>query len=465
MFNQVPDMSNPTRTSSRPLQQQWSTRISFILAAAGAAVGLGNIWKFPYVAGENGGGAFVLVYLVCIALLGVPMLMAEVLIGRRGQQNPVNSMARLAEEAGARPVWKNVGRLGVLTGFLLLSFYVVVAGWALAYIPLTASGSFAGVEPARIGQMFDGHLQQPLSLVGWSTLVLIMTLGIVGRGVRKGLEKAANLLMPMLFVFLLILVGYATTTGHFDTALAFMFEPNFDQLTASGVLIALGHAFFTLSIGGGAMMIYGSYLSPGVSIARTSILVAVLDTAAALLAGLAIFPIVFAYGLEPGGGPGLIFVTLPIAFGQMPLGTLFGTLFFIMLSVAALTSAFSLIEPAIAWLIEKRGMSRFKASVLSGSGIWLLSLGTVFSFNIGADWTLAGKTFFESLDYLVSGWMLPLGGLLMALFTAWVMKPDATAQELGGDSAGYRLWRVLIRYLVPTVIMIIFLQAIGIISL
>lgn len=459
-------MSNSANAStSRAPAQQWSTRISFILAAAGAAVGLGNIWKFPYVAGENGGGAFVLVYLFCIALLGVPMLMAEVLIGRRGQQNPVNSMASLAREAGAKPAWKNVGRLGVVTGFLLLSFYVVVAGWALAYIPITATGTFVGLQPQEVGQMFDGHLQQPLPLIGWSTLVLLLTLGIVGRGVRKGLEKAANLLMPLLFVFLLILVGYASTTGHFGEAVEFMFKPDFEKLTASGVLIALGHAFFTLSIGGGAMMIYGSYLSPQVSIARTSILVAILDTAAALLAGLAIFPIVFAYGLEPGGGPGLIFVTLPIAFGQMPLGTLFGTLFFLMLSVAALTSAFSLIEPAIAWLTEKRLMSRFKASVLGGSGIWLLSLGTVFSFNIGADWTLAGKTFFESLDYLISGWMLPLGGLLMALFTAWVMKPEATAEELGGDSAAYRLWLVLIRFLVPVVIMVIFLQAIGVITL
>lgn len=459
-------MSNPTKAlSGRAPQQQWSTRISFVLAAAGAAVGLGNIWKFPYVAGENGGGAFVLVYLVCIALLGVPMLMAEVLIGRRGQQNPVNSMAVLAQEANASPAWKNVGRLGVLTGFLLLSFYVVVAGWALAYIPLTASGTFDSLSPPQIGQMFDAHLQQPVALIGWSSLVLLLTLGIVGRGVRQGLEKAANLLMPLLFAFLLVLVGYATTTGHFAAAVDFMFRPDFDKLSASGVLIALGHAFFTLSIGGGAMMIYGSYLSPQVSIARTSILVAVLDTAAALLAGLAIFPIVFAYGLEPGGGPGLIFVTLPIAFGQMPMGALFGTLFFLMLSVAALTSAFSLIEPAIAWLTEKQGMSRLKASMLGGSGIWLLSLGTVFSFNIGADWTLAGKTFFELLDYLISGWMLPLGGLLMALFTAWVMKPETTALELGGDGPGYRFWLLLIRFLVPVVILVIFLQAIGFVNL
>jgi len=457
-------MSHPANIpSGRAPQQQWSTRISFVLAAAGAAVGLGNIWKFPYVAGENGGGAFILVYLACIALLGVPMLMAEVLIGRRGQQNPVNAMASLAQEAGASPAWKNVGRLGVLTGFLLLSFYVVVAGWALAYIPLTASGTFNTLQPAEIGQRFEGHLQQPMALIGWSTLVLLLTLGIVGRGVRQGLEKAANWLMPLLFLFLIILVAYASRAGDFEAALSFMFRPDFDKLTASGILIALGHAFFTLSVGGGAMMIYGSYLSPEVSIARTSILVAILDTAAALLAGLAIFPIVFAYGLEPGGGPGLIFVTLPIAFGQMPLGTLFGTLFFVMLSVAALTSAFSLIEPAIAWLTEKRGMSRLKASALGGSGIWLLSLGTVFSFNIGAGWTLAGKTFFETLDYLISGWMLPLGGLLMALFPAWVMKRETTAFELGGDSAGYRLWLLLIRFLVPVVITVIFLQAIGLV--
>lgn len=449
---------------ARAASQLWSTRIAFILAAAGASVGLGNIWKFPYIAGENGGGAFVLVYLACIALLGVPLLMAEVLIGRRGQQNPINSMATLAREAGASPLWKNVGRLGVLTGFLLLSFYVVVAGWALAYIPITASGTFTELQPAQVGALFDHQLQQPLQLVGWSTLVLVLTLAIVGRGVRQGLEKAANILMPLLFLFLLVLVAFAAGSGHFSEAAAFMFEPDFSKLSASGILVALGHAFFTLSIGGGAMMVYGSYLPAGISIARTSILVAVLDTAAALLAGMAIFPIVFAHGLEPGGGPGLIFVTLPIAFGQMPFGTLFGTLFFVMLSVAALTSAFSLIEPAIAWLTEKVGISRLKASILGGGGIWLLSLGTVFSFNIWQDQKVVGKTFFEALDYLTSGWMLPLGALLMAIFTAWVMKTEATASELGGDSAWYRNWLGLMRYWVPVVILVIFLQATGLIN-
>ena len=450
-------------TTGRAPGQQWSTRLAFVLAAAGAAAGLGNIWKFPYIAGENGGGAFVLVYLVCIALLGIPLLMAEVLIGRRGQQNPVNSMALLAQEAGASPAWMNVGRLGVLTGFLLLSFYVVVAGWALAYIPLTASGAFSRLPPAEIGHHFDTHLHNPLALTGWSTLMLAITLGIVGKGLRSGLEKAANLLMPLLFLclLLLVLVGYAGSQGHFVEAAEFMFRPDFGKLTASGVLLALGHAFFTLSIGGGAMMVYGSYLSPGVSIVRTSILVAVLDTLAALLAGMAIFPIVFAHGLEPAGGPGLIFVTLPIAFGQMPLGTLFGTLFFIMLAVAALTSAFSLIEPAIAWLTEKRGMSRLQACLLSGGAIWILSLGTVFSFNIGANWRLAGKTFFEGLDYLTSGWMLPLGALGMAVFTAWVMKPEHSAQELGGRFGFWRIWQPLMRYLVPVVILVIFLQAVG----
>jgi len=274
-------MNNTSKPSTgRMPAQQWSTRFAFILAAAGAAVGLGNIWKFPYIAGENGGGAFVLVYLACIALLGLPLLMAEVLIGRRGQQNPVNSMASLAQEAGASPLWKNVGRLGVLTGFLLLSFYVVVAGWALAYIPLTASGVFTQLQPAEIGQRFDAHLHNPWVLIGWGTLVLVLTLGIVGRGVRSGLEKAANLLMPLLFLFLLILVGFAASSGHFAEAAAFMFNPDFRKLTASGILLALGHAFFTLSIGGGAMMVYGSYLPKSVSIVRTSILIAILDTAA-----------------------------------------------------------------------------------------------------------------------------------------------------------------------------------------
>gem|GEM_PF-62338 len=339
----------------------WSSRWVFFLAATGSAVGLGNIWKFPYVTGQNGGGAFVLVYLACILLIGIPLLMAEVMIGRRGRANPDGAVARLAREAGASSRWRVVGWLGGLTGFLILSFYLVVAGWALAYVPATFSGGFTGVSGEASGALFGALLADPLRLVVCATLVLAATMLIVGFGVRGGLERSLRFLMPGLFVLMLVLVVYAAIEGEFAQALQFLFVPDFSELTAQSVLVALGHAFFTLSLGCGAMMVYGSYLPEGTSIAKTSILVALADTAVALLAGLAIFPLVFGNALEPGAGPGLIFVTLPIAFGQMPLGQVVGGLFFVMLVIAALTSAISLSEPSIAWLTERFRISRTKA--------------------------------------------------------------------------------------------------------
>ncbi|OCX98117.1 MAG: transporter, partial [Pseudomonas sp. K35] len=286
----------------------WSSRWVFFLAATGSAVGLGNIWKFPYVTGQNGGGAFVLVYLACILLIGIPLLMAEVMIGRRGRANPDGAVARLAREAGASSRWRVVGWLGGLTGFLILSFYLVVAGWALAYVPATFSGGFSGVSGEASGELFGALLADPLRLVVCATLVLAATMLIVGFGVRGGLERSLRFLMPGLFVLMLVLVVYAAIEGEFAQALQFLFVPDFSALTAQSVLVALGHAFFTLSLGCGAMMAYGSYLPEGTSIARTSLLVALADTAVALLAGLAIFPLVFGNALEPGAGPGLIFV-------------------------------------------------------------------------------------------------------------------------------------------------------------
>ncbi|MDT4833674.1 Sodium:neurotransmitter symporter family protein [compost metagenome] len=279
---------------------------------------------------------------------------------------------------------------------------------------------------------------------------------------RDGLERALRFMMPGLFLILLVMVGYAATTGHFMRAVEFLFAPDFSKLTGQGVLMALGHAFFTLSLASGAMMAYGSYLPAGTSIVRTSLLVALADTAVALLAGLAIFPLVFANGLEPGAGPGLIFVTLPIAFGQMPLGALVGGLFFVMLALAALTSTISLIEPAIAWLGERFGMGRVKAVLLSGAAVWLLSLGSVLSFNAWSEVTLFGKTFFDGLDFLTSNLMMPLGGLFTVLFTGWVMQRALAAQALGLEqSGGFGLWWLAIRWITPLAILLMFLHSLG----
>ncbi len=441
---------------------QWTSRWVFILAATGSAVGLGNIWKFPYITGENGGGAFVLVYLLCILCIGIPVMMAEVLLGRRGRQSPVNTMRYLAKESKHSPHWQYLGWAGVLAGFLILSFYSVIAGWAMSYVFRTGAGTFSGASSDAVGAVFNGMLAAPESLLVWHTLFMVMTMVVVARGVRGGIEKAVRFLMPALFVLLLIMVGYAMTTDAFMQGMGFLFNPDFSRLTWNGVLIAMGHAFFTLSLGMGAIMIYGSYLPAGVSIAKTTFMIAAADTLVAILAGLAIFPIVFSYGLEPGAGPGLIFVTLPIAFGQMPGGVLFGTLFFVLLVFAAWSSAISLIEPAITWLVENLGWGRIKACVIAGVTTWFVGLGTVFSFNLWSDAKLFDKTFFDLLDYVTANIMLPLGGLFIAIFVGWVMKRRHTLDELQmSDHLGYKLWYFLIRYVTPLGVVMVFLNAVG----
>jgi len=444
---------------------EWSSRWAFVLAAAGSAVGLGNIWKFPYITGQNGGGAFVLVYLVCIAVIGVPIMMAEVMIGRRGRQSPINTMISLSEEAGRSRYWSVLGWSGVIAGFLILSYYSVIAGWALAYVFRAALGMFSGAGADQVGGIFKDFLASPERLLAWHTIFMVMTMVVVGRGVRSGLEQAVRFLMPALFVLLLVMVGYAMSTDSFVKGLQFMFTPDFSKLSRDSVLIAMGHAFFTLSLGMGAIMIYGSYMPERISIAKTTFLIAGADTLVALMAGMAIFPIVFANHLEPSAGPGLIFVTLPVAFGQMPAGSLFGTIFFVLVVFAAWTSSISLIEPAVTWLVENHNMRRLTACVWSGIVTWILGVGTVLSFNLWSEDKLFGKTFFDLLDYLTANIMLPLGGLFIAVFAAWVMREADVRQELEVvNRVGYRLWRFLVRYVTPVCVVIVFLNAIGVID-
>ena len=461
------------------LHGQWSGRWAFILAATGSAVGLGNIWKFPYITGENGGGAFVLVYLVCIAIIGIPIMIAEVMLGRRGRRSPINTMRHLARDERRSPHWQYLGWAGMIAGFLILSYYSVIAGWALAYFFRTAAGTFTGVTADGAGSIFSALVSDPERLLAWHTIFMVMTIVVVARGVRSGLEQAVRYLMPALFVLLVVLVGYAMNTDAFAKGLSFLFTPDFhallyevddigvEHLSWNSVLVALGHAFFTLSLGMGAIMIYGSYLPERTSIAKTSILIAGMDTLVALLAGMAIFPIVFANGLEAGAGPGLIFQTLPIAFGHMPGGAFFGSLFFLLLTFAAWTSAISLIEPAVTWMVENHGVNRIYASVWAGIATWLLGVGTVLSFNVlsGEEYKLFDRTFFDLLDYLTANIMLPLGGLFIALFAGWQMRRKSNLDELGmGDAFGFRLWSFLIRYVTPLAVVVVFLNAIGVIT-
>jgi NSS family neurotransmitter:Na+ symporter len=443
---------------------EWSSRFAFILAATGSAVGLGNIWKFPYITGENGGGAFVMVYLLCVLLIGIPIMMAETMLGRRSRQNPINTMITLTEEAGADKNWHYLGWMGVTAGFLILSYYSVIAGWASAYVLKAFTGSFFGTDASSIKAIFDDFVGSPIKLLFWHTLFMLATMLIVVRGVKTGLEKAVRFLMPSLFVLLVLMVAYAMTFDeYYDQGIKFLFTPDFSKITADGVLTAMGHAFFTLSLGMGAIMVYGSYLPKHVSIAKTAYVIAGTDTAVALLAGIAIFPIVFASGLEPASGPGLIFQTLPIAFGSMTGGWLFGILFFVMLVFAALTSSISLIEPAVAWLIENKNMSREQACIWSGLVAWVLGFGTVFSFNVWSEFKIFDRTIFQLLDYLTANLMLPIGGFCIAVFAGWIMRQQHTEQELDMPTPlGYQVWRILVRYVSPAAVFLVFLHVVGV---
>jgi NSS family neurotransmitter:Na+ symporter len=458
-------MSEEKRTS---IHGQWSSRWVFILAATGSAVGLGNIWKFPYITGEYGGGAFVLVYLVCVAVIGIPIMMGEVMLGRRGRESPINTMRHLARVEGRHGIWSWVGWMGVLAGFLILSYYSVIAGWAMAYVFRVGSGAIAGADSLAIKNLFGDLVSDPEKLMLWHTVFMVMTIMVVARGVKAGLEKAVRILMPLLLLILLVLVGFAMNTGHFGDAVSFLFKPDFSKLTGGAVLTAMGHAFFTLSLGMGAIMMYGSYLPAGTSIARTSIIISIADTLVALLAGLAIFPIVFSFpDLSPGAGPGLVFQTLPLAFANMPAGILFGTLFFTLLVVAAWTSAISLIEPAVAWLVENHGMTRIRAAVLAGLATWLTGIVTVLSFNHWAfDFDFLGKVksngVFDILDILTANIMLPLGGLLIAIFAGWMMKTKHSQEELALDGS-YKVWLFLIRYITPVLVLLVILNLFGLI--
>jgi len=456
-------LSNQAADSGKrsSLHGHWSSRMAFILAVTGSAVGLGNIWKFPYVAGENGGGAFVLVYLACVALIGMPVMMSEILLGRRGRRNPIATMELLGKEEGKSPNWKWVGGLGVIAGILILSYYSVIGGWTLSYVISSATGTFADAGAPEVTAVRDAFVGSWQKVGLYHTVFMALTIFVVARGVERGLEQAVRFMVPALLVLMLVLLGYSINSGYFGAGVEFMFTPDFSKLTWDSVLAAMGQAFFTLSIGMGAVMAYGAYLPEDTSITGASAAVAIADTSIAILAGLVIFPLVFANDLNPGDGPGLVFITLPLAFGQMAGGVFFSTVFFVLLSFAAWTSAISLMEPAVAWVMEHLNQSRAQAAVLIGVSIWTLGLGTVLSFNVLAEFKFLRGTIFDNLDYLTINIMLPLGGLLIAVFAGWVMCRNSSADELGGAGTSYKLWRFLVRFVAPIGILFVFLKAVG----
>jgi len=449
-------------TTTQQPRTQWLGRWGFVLAATGSAVGLGNIWKFPYITGEFGGGAFVLVYLACILAVGVPVMMTEIALGRRGRGSPIDAVRRVVGESGRGSAWSLLGWMAMLCGFLILSFYVVVAGWSFAYLWKMLSGGLAGSSVEEMASIFAANNASPFNLGLWSTLVTLATMLIVGKGVQAGIEKSVSWMMPGMVVMLLVLIGFGMFSGGFGEALRFLFSFDAGSLSSEGMLAALGHAFFTLSLASGAILTYGSYLPARASIARTTLTVALADTLVALMAGLAIFPVIFANGMSPASGPGLIFMSLPLAFQAMPLGTLFGILFFVMLSMAALTSSISMVEATVSWLTDNKGLSRRAAAWGTGIVLWLVSTLAMLSFNVGADWTLAGKHVFDWLDYLTSRWMMPLGGLGMVMLAGFVLNSQAMRDELGLSAGWHALWLFMVRYVSPLGILVIFVDALGI---
>ncbi|MDR5899323.1 sodium-dependent transporter [Halomonas vilamensis] len=436
---------------------QWSSKMAFVLAAAGSAVGLGNIWRFSYLVGESGGAAFVLVYLACVALVGVPILISEWMIGRRGQKNPIDSMAELAEKSGKTKAWALVGFSGMLAGFLILSFYSVIGGWSLNYTLNAVTGVFSGQDADSISAIFTGMLASPGTLLLWHSAFMLLVIGIVARGVTKGLESAVRSMMPALVILMLILVGYGMTTGHFGETLAFMFSPDWGALDGGVVLAAMGQAFFTLSLGMGIMMAYGSYLGEDVKLLSTARTVIILDTVIALLAGLAIFPIVFANGLDAGEGPGLIFITLPNAFGNMTGGVILGLMFFLLLTFAALTSAISLLEPTVEMLEERTSLPRVTATIVSGIAVWLLGIAALLSFNAWSEFLIFGLNVFDLLDTFTAKILLPLTGLGAVVFVAWRLDRKSVETELELSATGLTVWNIVARVIAPIGVIAVFI--------
>lgn len=429
--------------------EQWQSRAGFLLAALGSAVGLGNLWRFSYVVGENGGGAFLLVYLLMVLLVGVPLLLAEFALGRNARSE---SLGAVALAAPARP-WRYLGLVGLAVAVVVLAYYAVIAGWVFKYFALYLVGTperLTGPGPAAA---FAAHIAHPTEPVAWQALGLALCMAIVGRGVHKGIEKTSLVLMPALAVLLLALALYSSTLPGFAESMAFLFAPDWSALAQPRVyLAALGQAFFSVGLAMGVMITYGSYIAPSVPLPRAAVTVALGDTLFALVAGLVIFPAVFSFGADPAQGPGLAFVVLPEVFAQMRGGRAVGTLFFLLLSIAALTSMVSLLEVPVAWMVRRHGLSRWQASVGCAAGLLLLGLPASLGFGPLKAVTLAGRNLLDAMDYLAVDLLLPLNGLLLALLVGWVWPRRTAVQATGLPAGAGRLWHAALRWLLPLVL-------------
>ena len=444
-------------------RDSFTSRFGVIAAAAGSAIGLGNIWRFPYVLGENGGGAFFLIYLFFIVLIGIPLMLTEMTLGRSAQRNAFGTFKFLAPKTG----WPLVGIMGVAAAFMILSFYSAVAGWTLEYTLQAVKNSFAGKNPVELNTMYGDFVSGSFWPVVWMLIFLFLTSAIVVAGVSKGIEKYTKILMPVLLVIIIILDIRAITLPGAGEGLEFLFKPDFSKLTGNTVLEALGQAFFSLSLGMGTIITYGSYINRKERLMSTAASVSLADTLIAVLAGVAIFPAVFAFNIEPDAGPKLVFITLPNIFQQMPGGYFFALIFFVLLVIAALTSSISLLEVIVAYFSEELKISRKKATWLSGIAAGILGVLSALSYGPLKDVKLFGKTAFELLDYVSSNILLPFGGLLITIFAGYILKKAVMKKGVEGENGHEKLFKVyyfIIKFLAPVAIAFVFLNSLGILK-
>lgn len=441
----------------RMVSERWSSKLAFYLAAIGAAVGLGSIWRFPYLAGANGGSAFVFVFILACAAIATPLLVAEFVIGRRSRRNPAEAAGEVAASFGRSRGWNAIGVLGTVAIIVIMSYYTVIAGWVLAYAWKCASGELTALPRAEIGRHFHEFLASPLRVGAWHLVFIVLVGSISARGVNRGIELANKIRAPGLLILLLILVAYALTTGDVRHGLAFAFAPDFGRLSANVVLAAIGQAFFATGVGSAMMIAYGAYVPRGASLVRAALVISSAIVLVSLLATVVIFPLVYRYGLNPAQGAELVFNVLPMAFAAMPGGRIVGTLFFLLLVLAALTPSLAGLEPVVAWLTQRRGLSRAYASLVAVTGIWMLGIGSVLSFNVWAHWyplnRIAGlhnMTVFDTLDFVSSNVMLPVGALLTCILVGWRLPRSLGAAELPEETVGTRRFvLLLLRYLCP----------------
>ena len=443
-------------------REQWSSRWGFLLASVGFAVGLGNIWRFPYVAGENGGSAFLLIYLGCAFLISFPLLCSEFGIGRMGRASPSGSYVNVAKRAGRSNKWGGLGTLATVCVFVILSYYTVVSGWTLDYLVRAAMGSFEGMDASASASAFGSLLGSPGRLIFWNTVVYLLIAIVVSRGVQKGIETAALVLMPAMFVALLAMLIYGAVEGDFAAATRFLLEPDFSKVGFGTVMAALGQAFFSIGIAMAGLITFGSYLPDNISIPGSGVIIILVDTTVAVLAGFMIFPIVFAFGMQPSAGPGLLFQSLPLAFGQMPGGHLFGAVFFLLLMVAALSSCIGCAEACASRVEDQWKVSRRKGVLWLCVAGWLTGLLTIMSLGDWSDFypldfipAFEGKSIFDTLDFLAANILLLVGGTGTAIFFGWKVPKAINLEAIGiSDGPLFAFIKFMLRFVIPVVLLV-----------